>query len=403
MGLRRRLANAVAAAVVDRPVRHRLRWDRAEVKTGLEVERDAGWPSLRGKRVGVIVNPTAIDRRRVHLLTLLDKAEGVEMVRLFAPEHGLRAALDETFEDGTDEVTGLPVVSLYGQRRAPEPQHLEDLDALVFDIQDAGERFYTYTATMCLAMKAAAEAGVEFVVLDRPNLLRLDLVAGPLLDEPFANLAEYHPLPMAHGLTSGELARYANEEYPIGVELTVAPCEGYRRDLWFDQTGLPWVNASPNLRTMKAAILYPALGMLERCNMSVGRGTDAPFEYFGAPWMDGDLVARRLESSGVAGLAFVPVEFTPTEREFAGERCSGCYVMLLDREAFEPVRAGLEIARALVALYGEQVGAEKIAGLLGSRRAVEMLLAGEEVEPICALWQQELEEYLQRREKYLLY
>ncbi len=403
MDLRRRLANTVAAALVDRPILHRVRRGRAEVRSGLEVERASGWASLRDRRLGLIVNHTAIDRRRDHLLDLLASADGVRLERLFAPEHGLRGLLDETFTDGRDDATGLPVVSLYGERKAPEAEHLADLDALVFDIQDAGERFYTYTATMCLCMKAAAEAGVGFIVLDRPDLLRPDIVAGPMLDRPFANLAEYHPLPMVHGLTAGELARFARAEYPFDVDLTVVPCEGYRRELWFDETGLPWVNPSPNLRTMKAAILYPAVGLLERCNLSVGRGTDAPFEYLGAPWMDGGLVARRLNELDLPGLSFLPAEFTPTTREFAGERCSGCHLCLLDREALDPVASGLHIARTLRLLYGETFQAEKVAGLLGSRAATQRLLELAEVDEICAAWQPELDGYLGRREPHLLY
>jgi uncharacterized protein YbbC (DUF1343 family) len=208
---------------------------------------------------------------------------------------------------------------------------------------------------------------------------------------------------MIHGLTVGELAKYANSEYSIGANLTVVPCEQYSRDLWFDETGLPWVNPSPNLRTMKAAVLYPAIGMLERCNLSVGRGTDIPFQWFGAPWMDGVLVARHLNSLELPGLRFVPVEFTPTAREFAGQRCSGCYASLLDRESFQPVETGLHIAQALVALYGDVFQAEKIAGLLGSRQATSRLLQMREVEDICADWEQELQAYLHRRHPYLLY
>lgn len=403
MGLRRRLANVVATALLPAVRPLRLPRPLSEVRTGLEVEKAQGWPTLRGRRLGLIVNHTSIDRGRRHLLDLLCTSDEVHVARVFAPEHGLRGALDGQFADGRDEATGLPVVSLYGSRQAPAPEHLADLDALVFDIQDAGERFYTYTTTMCLAMRAAAAASVSFVVLDRPNLLRLDLIAGPILDKPFTSLAEYHQVPMIHGLTAGELARLSRGEYGLDVDLTVVPCEGYGRDLWFDQTGLPWVNPSPNLRTMKAAVLYPAIGMLERCNLSVGRGTEAPFEYLGAPWMDGALVARRLNELNLPGLSFLPVEFTPIAREFAGEHCGGCYVDLVDREAFDPLRAGLHIARTLRSLYGKGFTVEAIGGLLGSREAAARLSELADVEELCAAWEPDLVQYREARRPYLLY
>ncbi len=402
LGLRKRIANTVAACLLE-PRERRHRWlPRAQVVTGLEAEAAAGWPNLRGKRLGLIVNASAIDRHRRHLVDLLAEADDVQLVRIFAPEHGLRGELDETFADGTDPRTGLPVVSLYGQRQAPEPEHLQDLDALVFDIQDVGLRFYTYTATMVLAMRAAAEAGVEFIVLDRPLMLPADIVAGPVLDRPFNHLADYHPTPVLHGMTPGELARFANDEYGIGAELTVVDCQRYAREMWFDQMGLPWVNPSPNLRTLKAVALYTPLGILERCNISVGRGTDAPFEYLGAPWMDGRMVAERLNDLDLPGVSFVPVVFTPQTREFAGERCEGCHIVLLDRDALEPVALGLHIARTLHALYSDDFGVEAVAPHL-SYAAARRLARLDPVEEIVASWAAEVEEFKRKREKYLLY
>jgi uncharacterized protein YbbC (DUF1343 family)/CubicO group peptidase (beta-lactamase class C family) len=401
--LRRRLANAVAAALLEGRTFGTRFSRRSEVLTGFEAQRRDNWSALRGKRLGMLVNHTAVDRKGAHLVDQLAGAAGIEVVRLFAPEHGPRGEVDSKFADGVDLKTGLPVVSLYGERQAPEPEQLADLDALVFDVQDAGVRFYTYTATMALAMRAAREAGVEMVVLDRPSLLRADRVAGPVLDAPFANLAEYHPLPVVHGMTAGELALYANSQYGIGAELRVVRCEGYGRDLWFDQTGLPWVNPSPNLRTPKAAVLYPAVGMLERCRISVGRGMDAPFEVFGAPWMDGVALARRLNERDLPGVGFVPVEFTPLGSVYDGERCGGCYVDLLDHEAFEPVSAGLHIARTIHMLWGDQFGIEAMGGLLGDRAAVRALAQLAEVEEVVAGWQEELGKYLERRRGYLLY
>ncbi|MBC7288492.1 MAG: DUF1343 domain-containing protein [Armatimonadetes bacterium] len=402
LGLRKRVANVVAAALLAAPAAPRLLVPRGRVMTGLEVQASSGWPAVRGKRIGLIANASSVDRDRRHMIDLLAEAEGTQLVRIFAPEHGLRSELDEKFADGTDARTGLPVVSLYGERLAPEPEHLADLDALVFDIQDVGVRFYTYTATMVLAMREAAKAGIEFVVLDRPPMLPASAVAGPVLDKPFDSLAAYHPLPVLHGLTPGELAQFANHEYGIGARLTVVPCQGYTREFWFDQTGLPWVNPSPNLKTLKAVALYPALGMLERCNISVGRGTHAPFEYFGAPWMDGRLVAERLNDLDPPGVSFVPVVFTPQTREFAGQLCSGCYVVLHRRDSVDPVRLGVEIAWVVHSLYPQEFGVRRTAPHL-SHRAAERLANLEPVDRIVGSWEEELAEYMRKRQPYLLY
>jgi uncharacterized protein YbbC (DUF1343 family) len=408
-GLKRRVANVVAAALMEEKTWGRRVVRHSEVLTGREMQKRDGWSALRGKRVGLLVNHTAMDRQGVHIVDELGGADGVEVVRLFAPEHGSRGVVDQKFNDGVDERSGLPIVSLYGGRQAPEAEHLADLDALVFDIQDAGVRFYTYTATMVLAMRAAREAGVEMIVLDRPNLLRTDRVEGPVLDKPCdaahrpANLAEYHQLPVVHGMTAGELAGYANAEYEIGADLRVVRCEGYGRDLWYDQTGLPWVDPSPSLRTLKAAVLYPAVGMMERCRLSVGRGTDTPFEVFGAPWMDGVALARRLNEFEPAGVSFVPVGFTPRGWVYEGERCGGCYVCLLDREAFEPVRTGMIIAQAIHTLWPQEFGIEAMGGLLGDRAAVKRLAQLEPVDDIVAGWQDEMDAYLDRRGRHLLY
>ncbi|MCX7599121.1 MAG: DUF1343 domain-containing protein [Armatimonadetes bacterium] len=402
--LRRGVADVVARQVLGRGAkRRRVSVKQRPVVTGLEVEESRGWPSLRGKRVGVLTNNSAIDSRRRHLLDLLRAHPQITLVRLFAPEHGLEATLDQPFGDGADPRTGLPVISLYGKKQAPSPEDLADLDAIVFDVQDAGVRFYTYTATLVLTMRAAAAAGVEVVVLDRPGLLRADMVDGPLLDRPFSSLAEYHPLPVVHGLTVGELARYANQEYSIHARLTVVPCENYRRHMWFEDTLRPWVNPSPNLRSPKAAILYPAIGMLERCNVSVGRGTEEPFEVFGAPWVDGGQLARELNNIGPHGLKFEAVEFTPATREFQGQQCQGCRVLLEDRDAYRPVVAGLQIALSLERLWPGQLNLSALGGLLGDRAAVEMLGAGTPAEVVATRWKASLEAYLARRETYLLY
>ncbi len=401
--LRGRIASAVAAQLIAHPRPPRIVTGRCRTLTGLEVARKRGFEMLRGKRLGLVVNHTAVDRQRRHLIDILRDAD-LEIVRLFAPEHGLEGRLDEKFGDTRDARTGLPVISLYGQRQAPSPEDLDGLDALVYDIQDLPVRFYTYTATMVLCMRAAAEAGVEMIVFDRPGMWRMDVVAGPVNERPFSSLAQYHPLPVLHAMTAGELARYANEQYGIGCELTVVECEGLAREMWFDATGLPWLNPSPNLRSLKAAILYPAIGLLERCNISVGRGTEAPFELFGAPWIDGELLAARLNELTLPGLSFVPIRFVPGEPyPFAGEECGGVYVCLNDRDAFEPVLAGVAIACCIERLWPGRLGAEKMAGLLGSEAAARAIAEGEEPERIAEMWRREEKKAAEEIRRYWMY
>lgn len=370
--------------------------------TGLDVLEEQGFAPLQGRRLGLISNHTGISRRREHLLDLL-LAAGADVRAIFSPEHGFFGKLDELVGSGVHEPTGIPIHSLYGNNQKPQAEQLEGLDALVYDIADVGLRFYTYTTTMTHCMAAAADAGVSFWVLDRPNPIRGDLVEGPVLDQPFTRLSSWHPIPLRHGLTSGELALWARRQYGHDLDLQVVQCHCWRRDRWFQETGLPWVNPSPNLRNMRQALLYPAIGTLEACNLSVGRGTDTPFELFGAPYMDDVRLAHELNVAGIQGMQFAPIEFTPDTREFVGEVCRGVYVVTTEWETLPTVAAAVRISLVLQRLYPEQFGYQKLAHLLGSVPAVEAIGQLRPAEEIVVAWEARAEEYVAGLEDILLY
>src|SRR5690606_34933530 len=271
---------------------------------GIDVLEDLHFAPLNGKRVGLITNHTGRDHDGNSTIELLHAQENLKLVALFSPEHGLEGLLDDRVASGVDARSQLPVHSLYGKTLRPTPEMLRDVDALVFDIQDAGARFYTYISTLGYAMEAAAAAGIDFYVLDRPNPIGAHRVQGPLLDPDLQSFTGYFPLPVSHGMTVGELARLFQVEKNIDVRLRVIPMRGYQRNLWFDQTGLTWVNPSPNLRSVTQASLYPAVGIVEAANVSVGRGTQQPFELLGAPWVDGVRLTRYLHRRNIAGVDF---------------------------------------------------------------------------------------------------
>jgi uncharacterized protein YbbC (DUF1343 family) len=280
---------------------------------------------------------------------------------------------------------------------------LEGLDALVFDIADVGVRFYTYTTTMAYCMEEAAERGLAFFVLDRPNPINGVDVEGPTLDPAFRNLVAYHRIPTRHGLTPGELARFANEQYGIGSDLTVIECRGWERAMWFDETGLPWVNPSPNMRSLTQATLYPAICPLEAAGISVGRGTDQPFEFFGAPYVDGALLAAELNAAAIPYLRFVPIRFVPRSNRFEGEVCGGCFVLTTDRRRLRPVRASVEIARTLTQLFPEGFDVTPCRHLFGTDQVIEGIERLEPTKEITAGWEAEEAEFRRVREAYLLY
>lgn len=372
-------------------------------RTGIDVLAGDAFALLSGARVGLITNHTGLDRDGNATADLLHAAPDVTLHALFGPEHGIRGGLDEAVPDGTDARTGLPVYSLYGQRTEPLPEQLRGLDTLVFDIQDIGCRFYTYISTLGHCLQAAAKHGLRFIVLDRPNPIGGVLMEGPLADETRLSFTAFHPLPVRHGMTVGELAILMNAERGWNAELVAVKCEGWRRADWWDATGLTWVNPSPNMRSLTQATLYPGVGLLETTNVSVGRGTDTPFEVIGAPWIDGRELARALNAKNLPGIRFIPVRFTPRASVHAGAECGGINLLVTDRNRFAPVRTGLEIALSLRALYLEQWQASKFLNLLASRTTMDGLLAGEDYAALAKRWSKDLREFGKARGEVLLY
>jgi uncharacterized protein YbbC (DUF1343 family)/CubicO group peptidase (beta-lactamase class C family) len=374
------------------------------VLTGIDVLQQEGFRSLEGRRIGLITNHTGVSRRGVSTAETLHRAENVELKALFSPEHGIQGALDTPIiGDAVDAQTGLKIFSLYGKSRKPSADSLKDLDTLVFDIQDIGTRFYTYISTMGNAMQAAAEHDLRFVVLDRPNSINGADVAGPVLDDGSQSFVGFHTLPVRHGMTVGELAMMFNAELNLGVDLQVIKMEGWQRRDLFDRTGLVWINPSPNMRSLTEAILYPGVGLLETTNLSVGRGTDTPFEVIGAPWLDGVGLAQELNQSRLPGVRFVPIRFTPESSKFADEVCGGVNIVVTNRSRFRPVRTGLEIARQLRRLYPDDWDTSRLNRLLGNQETLEALLAGKSVDEIEVIYESNLERFRQRRLRFLLY
>jgi uncharacterized protein YbbC (DUF1343 family) len=390
-----------ATAETNAPAALPRKLKRARVLNGIDVLVKQDFAPLKGKRVGLITNHTGQDRDRNATIDLLKNAPGVMLVKLFAPEHGIRGALDAKISDSTDEKTGLPILSLYGETRKPKPEHLQDLDALVYDIQDIGCRFYTYPSTMGLAIEAAAENGKEIFVLDRANPITSTMIDGPVLAEP-PTFVGFYPVTLRHGMTVGELAKMYNADKNLNARLTVVACENYTRDLWYDETGLPWTNPSPNMRNLKQAILYPGVGLLESA-LSVGRGTDTPFELVGAPYIDDVKLAEELNRAGLPGVSFVPIRFTPTASVHRDKLCGGVYIMLNDRDACNVVDAGLLIAKTVFRLYPNDFDPEKTKRLLLHSRTLDNVKADKPLDEIRASWRIDVEEFLQRRARFLIY
>jgi len=375
-----------------------------QTMSGIDVLQAEGFARLKGKRVGLVTNQTGRSRSGAATIDLLAAAPEVKLTALFSPEHGIRGLLDEKVPSSVDEKSGLPIHSLYGESRRPTGAMLDGLDAIVVDLQDAGARFYTYPATLAYVMEEAARRKQSVVVLDRPNPVNGFDVEGPYQDAPSIGFNGYLPMPIRHGLTLGELARLFNAENKIGADLTVVAMRNWRRDDWFDATNLPWTNPSPNLRNMVAATLYPGIGAIEGTNLSVGRGTDSPFEQIGAPWIDGVALAASLNARGLPGIRFYPVTFTPAAgAKLGGQVCQGVFLIVTDRTHLQPVRVGLEIAAALSARYGQQFKLEDAAYLLGSKSAIEKIRAGADPATIAASWRADEERWRRLRAPYLLY
>jgi len=375
--------------------------DASGVLNGADVLRQRIGILPKGAKVGLITNHTGHNRQRRSTLDYLQASKEVELTALFSPEHGLYGKLDEKVGDGTDAKFGLKIYSLYGKNRKPAPDQLAGLDALVFDIQDIGCRFYTYISTMGLAMEAAAEAGVKFIVLDRVNPIGGATVAGPVRLGPSQFIA-YHDIPMQHGMTAGELARMINTERDLGVELQIVKIEGWKRSQLFDTTGQPWTNPSPNMRNFTQALLYPGIGLLETA-MSVGRGTDTPFEVIGAPYIDDVKLANRLNALGQPGVRFIPIRFTPDYSVHKDKPCGGVNIIVTDRHKLRAVPLGIDIARVLHKLYPKSFPLAKVGRLLCHPPTLEALGQGKTLAHIEALWKTGLANFTPRRAKYLLY
>lgn len=376
--------------------------DIPQVLNGIDVLAASEFAPLHGLKIGLITNHTGTDRRRNSTIDLLHCAPGVTLLALFSPEHGIRGALDEKVFDSRDERTGLPIYSLYGERRTPAPEQLEGLDALVFDIQDIGCRFYTYISTMGHCLEAAGRAQLKFFVLDRVNPINGTNVDGPVLPEP-TGFTGFHQLPVRHGMTVGELARMLNSERALQADLTVIPVHGWNRDSWFDTTGLPWINPSPNMRSLTEAALYPGVGLLEMANLSVGRGTGTPFEVVGAPYINDLELAASLNALKLPGVAFVPIRFTPAASVFKDQACGGVSILLLDRQRCRVLDVGISIAQTVHRLYPREFQIDKFNVLLGHKLTLDAIKSGKTLPLIRESWEAGLEEFVQRRMQFLLY
>jgi uncharacterized protein YbbC (DUF1343 family) len=373
------------------------------VMTGVDVLVAEGFAQLAGLRIGVITNQTGRDVLGRRTIDLLRSAPEVRLAAIFSPEHGLNGDREGRIGSASDVPTGLPVHSLYGAARRPTAEALSGIDALVIDLQDVGVRFFTYITTMAYAMEAAAPRGLQVVVLDRPNPIGPAGVRGPVLDPALRSFTGYFTMPVQHGMTIGEVAAMFEGENRIGAKLTVIPMRGYRRDLWFDETGLEWVNPSPNLRSLDEAILYPGVALIEGTNVSVGRGTPTPFETVGAPWIDGQALTFALYGRDIRGARFDLAHFTPAQDPYAGEPCHGVRITLTDRAALDAPRLGLELAAALRRLYPLRFDIAGMLGNLGSRESLAALEAGGDAWTIVTSWGQALRRFEVLRAKHLLY
>jgi len=374
------------------------------VRTGVEVLTAQNFAPLVGKRVGLITNHTGRTATGESTIDLLAHVPEVKLVALFAPEHGLKGTIEShAVPPGREPRTDLPIHSLYGATRRPTAAMLAGVDVLVFDIQDAGVRFYTYITTMAYAMEEAARRKMPFVVLDRPNPLNGLAVQGPMLDPGRYSFVGYFSMPIRHGMTVGELAQMFNRENGIGAELTVIPMQGWRRELWFDQTGLEWLRPSPNLLSLRGATVYPAVELLLAGGVSVGRGTPTPFELFGAPWIRSRELLGYLRSRNIPGVRFEPVWFRPSKEVHVGQLCYGLRLEVTDRNRLDVGLLGVELLAALNKLYPQEFRLDKTLHLLGSQRTLERIQQHDDPREIVAGWEAELAAFQRLRASYLLY
>lgn len=391
---------------------HRLSARNGEVKLGIDVLEADGFRELHGDaahpvRVGLVTNQTGLDSEGHRTAEVLAHAPGVKLIAIFSPEHGIQGKLDTTeIGNSRDATTGAEIYSVYGnsdEKRRPSAATMNGLDAIVFDIQDVGVHFFTYESTLGYFLEAAAKAGKEMIVLDRPNPINGAYVQGPVADAGRESFVSYWQTPVRHGMTMGELAGMFNAERHIDAKLTVIPMQGWMRGDWFDSTGQTWVNPSPNMRSLNEAALYPGVGMIETTNISVGRGTDTPFELVGAPWVNATELARYLNARDIVGIRFIPTSFTPSNGTYANQLCGGVNIVVTDRNALDAPEMGLEIASGLLGLYPAQY---KIAGLdtlMVNKASLDAVTHGEDPRRIAEQWQDGVDRFGTIRGKYLLY
>jgi uncharacterized protein YbbC (DUF1343 family)/CubicO group peptidase (beta-lactamase class C family) len=430
IALRAKIATAVAGALpLSVEEKERLRWEsitgyneaqsaarkmavrNGDVKSGIDVLEAHTFDALQngaGKRkIGLVTNQTGVDAEGRRTIDVLANAPGVSLDAIFSPEHGVTGTLDSTnVGDSKDAATGVPVYSVYGATdaaRRPPLEVLKGLDAIVFDIQDAGVRFYTYETTLGYFLEAAAKAGIEMIVLDRPNPITGSLVQGPVADAAHQSFTNYFPMPVRHGMTIGELAQMFNTERRIEAKLRVIPMDGWMRGDWYDSTGLTWINPSPNLRSLRGATLYSGVALIEGTNVSVGRGTDTPFEWIGAPWIKARELAEYLNARAISGVRFVPVTFTPSASTYSGEVCQGVSIVLLDRSTLDAPELGVELAAALNKLYPKDFKMERMRELLVNQDAYDALAAGQDPRRVAEGWRVAIGKFTEVRGKYLLY
>ena len=426
ISLRTRVATAVAAAVPlsvseqeavrlkaitgyneAMPADHHMDSRNGSVLTGIDVLAQQDFALLRGKRIGVLTNQTGVDSAGHRTIDLLARASGVQLTAIFSPEHGVTGELDiPKVGNSRDAATGIPVYSVYGgtdQQRRPPLDMLQQLDAVVIDLQDAGVRFYTYETSVGYFLEAAAKTGTPILVLDRPDPITGAFIQGPLSQPGRENFTNYGPVPVRHGMTLGELAQMFNSEHNLHAKLTVVAMQGWMRGDWFDATSVEWTNPSPNLRSLTEAALYPGVGLVEGTNVSVGRGTDTPFEVLGAPWMNGRELAAYLNARQIPGVRFVPIRFTPNASNYSGQACQGVNLVLTDREFLDSPELGIELASALLKLYPEQFHVEKMIEILANQAVYNAITQGDDPHTIALNWQEDVRKFQKIRERYLIY
>jgi uncharacterized protein YbbC (DUF1343 family)/CubicO group peptidase (beta-lactamase class C family) len=432
VSLRTKVATAVAAALALDPsdtakmraatltgynemqsASRKLTARNGSVKTGIDVLEETHFAALHPTKggsprsIGLLANQTGLDGTGRRTIDVLAGVPGISLDAIFSPEHGVAGTLDTTdVKNDKDQATGVAVYSVYGGKdslRRPPIDILKRLDAVVIDLADAGVRFYTYETTVGYFLEAAAKAGIEVVILDRPNPITGSFVEGPVSEEGRQSFTDYFPEPVRHGMTMGELARMFNAERQIGAQLQVVPMEGWQRGDWFDSTGVAWVNPSPNLRDLNQATVYPGVGMIEGANISVGRGTDTPFEVVGAPWIKGREFAAYLNGRAIQSVRFVPISFTPSSSNYAGEHCEGVNIVVLDRNLLDATELGVELASALHKLYPADFKLDRMADLLVNQAVLQAIDAGNDPRRIVSDWQERLEKFIAMRQKYLLY